>query len=102
KALQGMLLLPVSPRALFYGKAIANWIQLALVGFSLVPVMVVLYDAGTSRTPELLGLILLGAAALAAPGTLYAGMSVQVRAQQVLLPLLLLPLVVPVLLAAVK
>ncbi|MFN7130947.1 MAG: heme exporter protein CcmB [Myxococcales bacterium] len=102
KALQGLLLLPVSPRALFYGKAIANWLQLAVLGFALVPVMVVLYDAGTTRVPELLGIIVLGSAALAAPGTLYAAMSVQVRAQQVLLPLLLLPLVVPVLLAAVK
>ena len=45
---------------------------------------------------------LLGAAGLAAPGTLYAAMTSQARARQTLLPLLLFPLVVPVLLAAVK
>ena len=64
--------------------------------------MVVLYDAGTLRLLALLGVILLGTAGLSAPGTLYAAMTAQARARQTLLPLLLFPLVVPVLLAAVK
>jgi heme exporter protein B len=102
RALEGLLLLPVSPRALYYAKAIANWAQLALLGVSLVPVMVVLYDAGTLRLLPLLGIIALGTAGLSAPGTLYAAMTAQARARQALLPLLLFPLVVPVLLAAVK
>jgi heme exporter protein B len=102
QALEGLLLLPASARALYYGKAIANWAQLALLGAALVPVMVVLYDAGTLRLFSLLGVILLGTAGLSAPGTLYAAMTSQARARQTLLPLLLFPLVVPVLLAAVK
>jgi len=101
-ALEGVLLLPASPRAVFYGKALANWIRLALVGAALVPGVVVLYDAGTLRLAELFGLILLGTAGLSAPGTLYSAMTVQARARQTLLPLLLFPLVVPVLIAAVK
>jgi len=102
RALEGLLLLPASARAIYYGKAIANWMQLALLGVLLVPVMVVLYDAGTLRVIALVGVILLGAAGLSAPGTLYAAMTAQARARQALLPLLLFPLVVPVLLAAVK
>lgn len=102
KALEGLLLLPASPRALFYGKAIANWLQLLLVGIGLLPIMVVLYDPGTENFGAMVGVLALGTAALSAPGTLYAAMSSQARAQQVLLPLLLFPLVVPVLLAAVK
>ena len=102
RALEGLVLLPASPRALFYGKAIANWLQLLLVGIGLIPVMVVLYDPGSENLLQLLGVLALGTAALSAPGTLYAAMSSQARAQQVLLPLLLFPLVVPVLLAAVK
>lgn len=102
RALEGLLLLPASPRALFYGKAIANWLQLLLVGIGLLPVMIVLYDPGTANLIPLVGVLALGTAALSAPGTLYAAMSSQARAQQVLLPLLLFPLVVPVLLAAVK
>lgn len=102
RALEGLLLLPASPRALYYGKAIANWLQLLLVGIGLLPVMIVLYDPGSSGLLELLGVLALGTAGLSAPGTLYAAMASQARAQQVLLPLLLFPLVVPVLLAAVK
>ena len=102
RALEGLLLLPASPRVLYYGKAIANTVQLVVVGIVLVPVMVVLYDAGTDRVPVLILIIILGAAGLAAPGTLYAAMTSQLRAGQMLLPLLLFPLIVPVLLAAVK
>ena len=102
RALEGLLLLPASPRALYYGKAVANAIQLIVLGIALVPVMIVLYDAGTMRLPTLLLIIILGGAGLSAPGTLYAAMTSQIRAKQMLLPLLLFPLIVPVLLAAVK
>jgi heme exporter protein B len=101
-ALEAMLLLPASARALYYGKALANWLQLALLGVALVPMMVVLYDAGTTNVFALVGVIILGSAGLSAPGTLYAGMTAQTRARQTLLPLLLFPLVVPVLVSAVK
>lgn len=102
RALEGLLLLPADPRTLFYAKAIANWIQLALLGTALVPIMVILYDAGTTRLLSLVGLILLGTAGLSAPGTLYAAMTAQVKAKQTLLPLLLFPLIAPALLASVK
>lgn len=102
RALEGLLLLPSDPRALYYAKAVANWLQLALLGVALVPVMVVLYDAGTTELLKLVGVILLGTAGLSAPGTLYAAMTAQLKAKQTLLPLLLFPLIVPALLASVK
>jgi heme exporter protein B len=102
RALEGLLLLPAPAIALYYGKALANWVQLTILGLGLVPVLIVLYDAGTTRIAGLALVIVLGAAGLSAPGTLYAAMTAQVRARQTLLPLLLFPLVVPVLLAAVK
>lgn len=102
RALEGLLLLPSDPRALYYGKAVANWLQLTLLGTALIPVMVVLYDAGTSRVLMLIAIVALGSAGLSAPGTLYAAMTAQVRAKQTLLPLLLFPLIVPALLSSVK
>ena len=102
RALEGLLLLPASPRALYYGKAVANTLQLLLLGIALVPVMVILYDAGTTRLPTILLIIILGSAGISAPGTLYSAMTSQARAKQTLLPLLLFPLIVPVLLASVK
>lgn len=102
RALEGLLLLPADARVIYYGKAIANWLQLVLLGFALVPVMVVLYDAGTTKLLSLALVIMLGTAGLSAPGTLYAAMTAQVRSKQTLLPLLLFPLIVPALLASVK
>ena len=101
-ALEGMLLLPIPARTMFYAKAIANCLQLFLLGLFLLPMMVVLYDAGTDRIVMLVLILLLGAGGLAAPGTLYGAMVAQARARGALLPILLFPLVVPVLLAAVK
>ncbi len=103
RALEGLLLLPVSPRVLYYAKAIANAVQLFLLGAALIPLMIVLYNLPvSSRTPWILLVVFLGAAGISAPGTLYAAMASQIRARQMLLPLLLFPLVVPVLIAAVK
>jgi heme exporter protein B len=102
RALEGLLLLPTDPRALYYGKAVANWLQLSILGTALIPVMVVLYDAGTERVLALIGIVVLGTAGVSAPGTLYAAMTAQVRSKQTLLPLLLFPLIVPALLSSVK
>lgn len=102
RALEGLLLIPVSPRIIYYGKAIANAVQLILLGVALIPVMVVLYDAGTTEIPRMLLVVVLGSAGVSAPGTLYAAMTSQARSKQTLLPLLLFPLIVPVLLSAVK
>lgn len=102
RAMEGLLLLGAHPAALFYGKALSNWLQLLAVGTALLPVMIVLYDPGLSGLGGLWGILALGTAGLSAPGTLHAGLASQVRAQQVLLPLLLFPLVVPVLIASVR
>lgn len=102
RALEGLVLLPVSAPAIYYGKALANWFQLSILGVALLPVMLVLYDTGLPNLFQLIVVLLLGTAGLSAPGTIYAAMATQARAKQTLLPLLLFPLVVPVLLASVK
>ncbi len=102
RADEGLKLLPVSGRVFFYAKALVSTANLTLLGWSLLPLMIVLYDAGTVRVPMLMWVIALGSAALSAPGTLYAGMTSRARSGQLLLPLLLFPLVVPVLLASMK
>jgi len=102
RAFEGQLLLPVRAHVLYYAKALANTTQLVMLGIALVPVMVVLYDAGTMELLNILLIIILGSAGISAPGTLYSAMTSQARAKQTLLPLLLFPLIVPVLLASVK
>ncbi len=97
-------MLPVDPVALYYGKAISNTLFLVLLGPILTPVALVLYavEIEPIRLLVLLGLWAIAAAGLSAPGTLYAAMTSRLQSQDVLLPLLLFPLVVPVLLGAVK
>ena len=102
-ALERLILMPVAPPALFYGKALANGFQLVILAALAVLASMILFDA---PAPESLGYLaaalVLGCAGLAAPGTLYAALTSRIPSRQLLLPLLLFPLVVPVLLAAVK
>jgi heme exporter protein B len=103
-ALEGLVLLPVDPVALYYGKVIGNTLFLLLLAPIFTPVALVLYsvELDASRLLTLVGLWALAAAGLSAPGTLYAAMTSRLRSQDVLLPLLLFPLVVPVLMGSVK
>lgn len=104
RALEGLLLLPVDPVALFYGKAMSNTLFLMLLAPILTPVALILYSVQLDGggVLALLGLWTLAAAGLSAPGTLYAAMTSRLQSQDVLLPLLLFPLVIPVLLGSVK
>ena len=102
-ALEGLSLLPVDPRALFYGKALANVLFLAILSLLLVPLGMVLYGVHIEGSVFDLGLLLLlGIAGLAGPGTLYSAMTARARGRDAMLPLLLYPLVIPVVLASVK
>lgn len=104
RALEGLMMAPVQPTALFFGKAISNTLFLTLLAPVLTPVAVVLFalDADVAAVLSVVGLWTLAAAGLSAPGTMFAAMTSRLRSQDVLLPLLLFPLVVPVLLASVK
>lgn len=102
-AMEGIRLLPTPPAAIFYGKALANLVVLASLGLVLLVPMVVLYDVTAKMgVPLLMGVVLLGAAGLVAPGTAYAALSARARSSDVLLPLLLFPLIVPALIASVR
>lgn len=102
-ALEALLLLPVHPAAIFYGKAIGNLVLLTLVGMVMIPFSVVLFDATPAGGLGRLFLTIpFGAAAISAPGTMHAALSSRARSRDVLLPLLLFPLVVPGLVAAVQ
>jgi len=100
-AMEGLMLWPVDPIAIYYGKALANTLVLVLVAFALLPLVIAIFDAPVVGNPlNLIVIVLLGCMALAAPGTLYGLITSQARGSSVLLPLLLFPLVVPAVLAA--
>jgi heme exporter protein B len=99
--LDGLLLAPVDRTAIYFGKAIGNLIFMLIVEAIVLPVYSVLYSVNL-LLPGLLLIILLGSIGYVAVGTLLSSMAVQTRTRDVLLPILLFPLVIPVLIAAVK
>lgn len=99
--LDGLLLAPVDRSVIYFGKAIGNLIFMLVVEAIILPVYSVLYGANLFK-PGLLLVILLGSIGYVAVGTLLSSMAVQTRTRDVLLPILLFPLVIPVLIAAVK
>ncbi|HBX70409.1 MAG TPA: cytochrome C biogenesis protein [Chloroflexi bacterium] len=99
--LDGLLLAPVDRSTIYFGKAISNLIFMLVVEVIVLPVYSVLYNTNLFQ-PGLLLVILLGSIGYVAVGTLLSAMAVQTRTRDVLLPILLFPLAVPVLIAAVK
>lgn len=103
QALTGLVLTPVEARAIFVGKVFGNASLLFVLSLVLLPVTVALYDVDLGRAPHLLVLVLLlGSIGISAPGTVYSAISANARARDVMLPLLLFPVLVPLLLAAVS
>lgn len=102
-ALEGLVLTPVEPSALFLGKALSNTLQLIVLALAITPAMLALFDGSfTEPIGWFVAVVVLGCAGVSAPGTLYAGLTARLNTRQLLLPLLLFPLLVPCLLAAVK
>lgn len=99
--LDGLLLAPVDRAAIYLGKALANWIFMLLVAAIVLPIFSILYNVNLF-IPGLLLIILLGTEGYAAVGTLLSSMAVQARTRDILLPILLFPVVVPLVVAAVK
>jgi heme exporter protein B len=102
-ALEQLALYPVERRAIYAGKALAGAGVMLALGGVLLPAVAILYGIDLSTAVlSLLATLLLGAVGFAAVGTFYAGLTVRMRAREVMLPLLMLPVVAPLLLAAVQ
>lgn len=102
-ALDMLLLYPGDRRSIFIGKLIANLAFVLLVEMILVPTAALLYDLPIARFVVPLGAVIaLGTIGFVTLGTFYAAMASRLRAREVLLPLLLFPMLIPLLVAAVE
>ena len=100
-SLDGLLLAPVDRTAIYFGKLISTLVFMLLVEAVVLPVFTVLY--GISLFNFLLfGVILLGTFGYGGVGTLLACMAAQTLTLDVMLPILLFPVTVPVMLGAVR
>ena len=100
-SLDGLLLAPVDRSALFFGKMLGNLIFMAAVEVVILPVFTVLFNISLLR-PWLFLVVALGTLGYATVGTLLSSMAVHTRARDVMLPILLFPVAVPVVVAAVQ
>jgi len=100
-ALDGLLLAPVDRSAIFFGKSLSNFLFTSLVALVLLPVFSLFYGNNILNLSLIL-IVLLGVGATTSLGTLLAALSIQTRTRDVLLPVLLYPLALPILIAAVE
>ena len=102
--IEGLLLAPVDRTALFLAKAVGLFLFLCAVEIVALPAFALLLLGPdlAGALPELLPVLLLANLGLAAVGALVAALSTATRAPELIVTLLLLPLLVPVLIAAAQ
>jgi heme exporter protein B len=103
ETLRALLLAPAPRAALYVGKLLGMLALLGLAELLLVPLVALLFQAALfSRPLLLLALLAGGTIGFCAVGTLFAAMLVRARSRDVLLPILLYPIVIPVIIAGVR
>ena len=102
-ALEGLLLSPVEKGAVYLGKAAAAFVQLMVLLGVTTGIVIVLFGLPVGPSPVLLVLTaVLGVGGLSALGSLFGLLAVRGRTRQAALPVLVLPLVSPVIIAATR
>ena len=103
ETLKALLLAPAPRPAIYLGKLLGIVTLLFVLEILLVPMVAFLFNAAFFSRPELLiALLGLGTIGYAAVGTLFAAMLVRARTRDVMLPILLYPITIPVIIAGVR
>jgi heme exporter protein CcmB len=103
ETLRALLLAPAPRAAIYLGKLLGMIALLLATEVMIVPLVTLLFQADLlSQLPLLAALLFLGTVGFAAVGTLFAAMLVRARTRDVLLPILLYPITVPVMIAGVR
>jgi heme exporter protein B len=101
--LDALRMAPVSAFAILAGKMLANFVFLAIAEVILVPVFAILYNVSLAGIVWRLVLVFaLGTLGLVVAGTVFSAISAHARMRELMLPLLLLPILAPLLIAAVE
>ncbi|MBI3208909.1 MAG: heme exporter protein CcmB [Candidatus Solibacter usitatus] len=101
--LDALVASPVSPAALFLGKAFANYVLLLLVELVTLPIFGVLYNTQWARQPAMLAAVMLPATwGMTVIGTIFSALTVNLRMRELMLPVIIYPMMIPVLMAAMR
>ena len=100
--LDAQRLAPALPNALFLGKVLANFLFVAAVEILITPVFVAFYNLRVLGSEwQLMLVAVLGTWALVVNGTFFSALSIRTRNRELMLPLILIPISLPALLALV-
>jgi len=103
ETLRALMLAPIERASVYLGKLIALLALMVLTEALLVPIVGLLFHAPLARAPLLLaGLLITGTVGFATVGTLFAAMLVRAQSRDVLLPVVLYPLTIPVIILGVQ
>jgi len=102
-AITGLLLTPVDRSVVFLGKVASNSIFVLLVELILIPVFVLFFNLNLFEVLlPLLAILALGTIGFVSVGTLFSAMVANTRLREVLLPIMLFPIILPLLISSVK
>lgn len=103
QCLDGLLASPVDPASIYVAKALGTLVTLTVLQAIVIPLTALFTGIGLLSHPwALAGVCLLGNVGFSAVVTLFAAISVRIPSREMMLPLLVLPLLVPLLISAVK
>jgi heme exporter protein B len=100
--LDALISSPISGAALFLGKVIANYVLLLFVEVLCFPVLGLFYNVNwAQQLPQLIGVVLLTTWGMTVVGTMFSALTVNLRLRELMLPILVYPIMIPELLAAI-
>ena len=103
EAIKGLLLAPVDRSLIYMGKFFSNLIFLLIIEIITIPIFIILFNYDFSiKIIEIMLVIFLGTIGFSSVGTLFSAISLNTRLREVLLPILYFPIIIPVLLNAVR
>ena len=98
---EALMLAPVDKSAIFFGKVISNMLVLILLEIILIPLFLVFYVINIVSHTLMIAVLFLATYGYALVGTLFSMISVRTNSREIMLPLLLLPIMIPILIAAI-
>ena len=101
-ALEGLLLAPIDKAAVFLGKSAAVTLELLALVLAVLVLVVLLFDLSVESPLLMVTAFVLGVVGLGAVGSLFGVVAESARTREAILPMLVLPLVAPVLIAGVR
>ncbi|HIJ50963.1 MAG TPA: ABC transporter permease [Nitrospinae bacterium] len=101
--LMGLMLVPADRTAIYFGKLISNLIFLSIMELFILPLFMIFFDIDLlSHLGPLLVVVFLGTLGFCVLGTLLSSLSSNLKTREIMLPILLYPLLIPIIIAAVR